>query len=688
MAGMLTGLKKRVVLDIGASAVRLCEMTRTKTGYEVTKYIQREYNSDPTLDEQQRRELRTQALVGALKEARIRKRKAAVAVPGQSVFTRCRSLPPVPEYKVNQIVRYEIQQQIPFGLDQIAMDYQVLGRTEMEGYDVMMAAIKVDVVEKYLEALKPTKCAVDAVDVAPLAGYNWLRHTHEFGEQGDCVALVSIGASTTDIVIERGNQFRFTRPLNVGGNDITRALMDAFNMDFVTAERVKRERGFAPTGDPKRDGKGGEVIGLVLQRLAAEVLRSFAYFRSLPGGGQVNRVLLTGGGARLKNLVPYLRNQLDMEVRIAQILSNVKLGAGAQILQEHPEQAAVALGMALRCCDTVTIDINLIPPRILELARRKEQVLYWSLSLCALILIFASVVPAAANENKQVKDRIEDLKMAIQAYDAGIVTRIRPESPAAPQSDLRAQLDARQRHIQLLEDQVNTLDRAWMHRRFWLDEICMVNEARPARGQMWFSSIESSVLREGEEAAAQRRPGRTPDVARDVTRVRSSSGFIGLQMTGTTGTRPTTTGTRRIGIGARDDDRYDTGPGRRAPATQRGPFSEAGDVSIPWSNGLVIHGYAESDEVINQYIEELRATSRQLPSNVFVSAEEVIFSEASVRRVPWNVLYDAPTDGGERVRSDAVRAGEPALYSFTVEVKLRYTTERPERATLARGGNV
>lgn len=682
MAGLWSGLKKRVVLDIGASAVRVCEVRKTKTGYEIAKYVQHEYNSDPSFDEQQRREVRTQALQAALKEARIRKRKAIIAVPGQSVFTRCRALPPVPEYKVNQIVRYEIQQQIPFGLDQIAMDYQILGRTEQEGYDVMMAAIKVDVVEKHLEALKPVKCPVAAVDVAPLAGYNWLKHRQELGEQGDCVAVIDIGAGTTDIVIERGNQFRFTRPLNIGGNDITRALMDAFNMDFVSAERIKRERGFAPTGDPKRDGKGGEVIGQVLQRLSAEIVRSFSYFRSLPGGGQVNRVLLTGGGARLKNIVPYLRSQLDMDVRIAQVLGDIKIDAGAEMIREHPEQATVALGMALRCCDTVTIDINLIPPRIVEMARRKEQALYWALSVCALVLIFASVVPAAANENKQVQERIEELKQAIRAYDPEIVHRVRPENPVPAQSELRTQLDMRRRHLQALEDQVNALDNAREWQRFWLDEISLVNEARPLVGQMWFSSIETTAIQEGQdEAPQQQRPGRMGQTAAAGPGPRRSTGFVGLQLSGhgaraMAGPRPGT-GAPRLGIGAREEDSFAPGPARRAPDGQAGPIQTVGDVSIPRSNGLVIHGFAESDELIKEYINELRVVSRQMPDNRYVSVEDVFFSEASVRRVPWGILYEAPTDGGAGGRSGELRPGDPALYSFTIEIKLRYTQDRP-----------
>lgn len=671
MANLWSGLKKRLVLDIGTSAVRLCELSKTKTGFEVTNYVQREYNSDPTLEESFRHELRTNAIREVLKQAKARKRSVILGVPGQSVFTRCRALPPVPEYKVSQIVRYEIQQQIPFGLDQIAMDYQVLGQTEQGGFDVMMAAIKVDVVEKHLEILKPFKYPVSTVDVLPLAAYNWLKYRHQFGDQGDCVALIDLGATTTDIIIERGFQFRFTRPLNIGGNDVTRALAEAFNMDFVSAERIKRERCFAPTGDPNRDGKAGEVVGKVLQRLANEITRSFSYFRSLPGGGQVNRILLTGGGARLNNIVPYLHNQLGLDVKIAQPLADVQVAPAAQGILQSPEQATVVLGMALRCLDTVTIDINLIPPRILEAARHKEQALYWALSICALVLIFASIVPAAANRNQLVKERIEELKLGIRGYDPELVQRIRPGT-SVPQSGLKRQLDVRKQHLERLEGHVRILDQARRQRRFWLDEMAFVNEARPTMGQMWFSSIETTRFpEEGDKQEPGAGAGRglrgVAGLPGGSGGAQTTPGFPGIQPIGGAATRA-------VGIGRERDGQ---------PAEKQ----EVNKAAIPLPNGMVIHGFAESDKVINDFLEALRITSRQLPNSWFLSAEQVLFSEASVRRVPWDVLYDTATAGGAAAKGDAaLPAGASALYTFTVEVRFRRTQDRPTPVEQQEGG--
>ncbi len=687
MATVLTGWKKRLVLDIGTSAVRLCEISKAKTGYTLTRFVQHEFDSDPSLDEAKRKALRTEAVKSVLKQVRAPMRKVVFGVAGQSVFTRSRTLPPVPEYKVTQIVKYEIQQQIPFGLDQIAMDYQILSRNEQGGYEVMMAAIKVDVVDKALEILKPTKRGVAFVDVCPLAAYNWLKHEGDFGTQGECVAMVDIGATTTDIVIERAGQFRFTRPLNVGGNDITKAMAAAFSIDFSTAERLKRERGFAPTGDPLKDGKGGEVIGQGLQRLSSEIMRSFSYFRSLPGGGQVNRVVLSGGGARLRNLVPFLQRTLGMDVRLAQPLKGLTIGAAAESVKQCPEQACVVLGMALRTCEPVPLEIDLIPPRVVEAARRKVQILYWAVSITALIFSVLSVVPAARNANLQVKDRIEQLKVAIRAYDPEVVQRIRVGTPPPP-SALNDQLAGWKKQVLNVQNHVNTLDKARRWRRFWMDEIAFVSEARPAAKGMWFSSVETSLFTDekgGQPGAPAPAPGAPP-----APRGAGGGGFgRGLGANAATGAKQATTSFGFPGIESRFGG-ASTGSRPGGPSAVSGGAGPARMNDDPVTgtmalqNGIIIHGYAESDEAISEFLDTLGKTSTQMPNGMFLSAEKVIFSEGSVQKVAWEALYNAPVDGavaggpagGGRNAGGNYQQAAQGIFSFTVEVKFRRDKNR------------
>lgn len=497
---------RRLVLDVGSSSVRLCELTQTKAGYQLTKYFQREFAIEPSMEEEEQREIRKTTLQALLKEAKVRHKKTVLGVPGQSVFTRPRALPPVPEYKLSQIVRYEIQQLIPFPLENVAWGYQVLNVTEAGGYDVLMAAIKVEVVEKRLEILRDVRKRIDTVDVCPLAAYNWFKYTGEFGDQGETVALLDLGASTTDIVIEREGQFRFTRSLNIGGNDITKAIAESFGMEYAKAEQLKREKGFAPTGDPQRDGKGGEVIGRVLNRLVGEINRSFGYFRAQPGGGPVSRVVVTGGGACLRNIIPHLQRQLGVEVRIAQPLAGLAIAPGAQEVNERPEQAAVALGLALRCRESVPLEINLIPPRILEAARRREQLFYWGLSVATLLLIMASIIPAREQENQQVNKRIDLAMGVLGQYDGRMIL-----DQATPPNEWKSQYEAQLTRFVTERDEEKEkqklLDGAKTSRIVWLKYLNALNDARPKGKLIAFSVVESTVIRKGGGGRGGAAPG-------------------------------------------------------------------------------------------------------------------------------------------------------------------------------------
>ena len=651
---------KRLVLDVGSSAVRLCELSHTKTGYQLTKYYHREFAVDPSMDEEEQRKSRAATLNALLKDAKVRHKKTVLGVPGQSVFTRTRALPPVPEYKVTQIVRYEIQQQIPFSLDQIAFDYQVLQRTEAGGYDVLMAAIKVDVVEKRLDIIRDVKRQIDIVDVCPLAAYNWLKYTGEFGEDGDCVALLDLGAATTDIVIERDNQFRFTRSLNLGGNDISSAVAAEFGVGFAEAEKMKRERGFAPSGDPQRDGKGGEVIGRVLNRLVSEISRSFAYFRSQPGGGPVSRIIVTGGGACLRNMIPYLQRQLGIEVRIAQPLAGLAIAPGAQEVNEHPEQAAVALGLALRCRESVTIGVNLIPPRILEAVRRKEQAVYWALSLVTLGLIVASIVPSMAQRNGMILERIETEKKAISQYDPRLVAQ--PGSPSTWKSPYEKELADAKQEIANNQSVVDKLDKRYKTFKPWLDYMVAINDARPRGNWVLIWSMESTFMERAVEQAStgamSSRRGRSDDdededfgvmaSARGGIRAApalkySSSGFRGIDSGASR-----SGGQLGMGFDSNDDDDYggDRGGlrrGGRGGATATGPELE--DTSK--YNGIIIQGFAESIETIIQYVDNLKESGK------FLDGEGVFYDVRFTDPVPPDALdnasnYSSSTSGYSR----------------------------------------
>jgi type IV pilus assembly protein PilM len=674
---------KRLILDLGSSTVRLCELSQTKSGYQLTRYLQREFVIDPSLDEEAANEIRNDALQELLKEAKVRAKKVVFGVPGQSVFTRPRALPPVPEHKVTQIVRYEIRQQIPFDLDQIALDFQILGKTEAGGYDVLMAAIKVDVVEQHLDMIRAAKKSIDVVDVTPLAAYNWFKYTGEFGDQGECVALLDLGASTTDIVVEREGQLRFLRSLNLGGNNITSAIATSFGVEFADAERMKRERGFAPSGNPERDGKGGQVIGQVLTRLVAEINRSLAYFRSQPGGGTVSRIIVTGGGACLRNIIPYLQQHLGIEVRIGQPLAGLAIAPEAQEVNEHPERASVVLGLALRTCDDVAVAINLIPPRILQAAKRREQAFYWAMSFFALSLIVASIVPVSAQRDKQVQRDIKTVEDKIVAFDPLLRGDL-----AENQSKFEGALQNRRAQIQKSKQQCDFLDALWTRREFWLKYITAVSEARPRSGGLWFSDIETSLV--GGKAGAPRAikaPTASAQQEAEKNKVMFSEAELARMEPQERRRAERKMAQRQEAIDRGEDpDMIAVNQQARGAAFISPGFTgilQAGNQVVggapqgtgtppPEVNGLIVVGYAKDPKIILEFVENLKAQAADpevVDSEGVWRAEGVYFNESTVELASFRSLWAAQTLPEQITQNPQPVPGEERVYTFRVDLQ-------------------
>jgi type IV pilus assembly protein PilM len=345
-------------LDAGSQTVRLCQLQKRDdpAGYAIGSYLESKVIVDPRWSDEDKRRARVTALRDLRNQTGLDSVNVVCALPGNSIFARVRTAPPVSESQLPQIVRWEIQQQIPFALDEIRLDYDILSHTEGGSYEVLMAAVKQDVADKYLSVLQEAGYRVRLLAVKPIAAYNWLKYCAwpQIVDDGLATALINLGARRTDIVIERGGQFRFTRPINLGGNDLTSAICEQIpELNFQQAEDVKIKEGMAPPAISP--SKVTEAIGSVLDKLAEEIKRSFNYFRSQLGGSEVSQIILIGGGANLLHIVPYLEDKLGVGVRVANIL--VPLGPTAIA---HPNELSTVLGLALECHQDTAVKIDLL----------------------------------------------------------------------------------------------------------------------------------------------------------------------------------------------------------------------------------------------------------------------------------------------------------------------------------------
>jgi len=490
---MARGPVKRVAIDIGSSAIKLCELTQADNGFVLTKYAKTDLRVDPSLPAEERAEIRVEGVREALSAVRNKYKKSIFAVPGQSVFVRNRELPSVPASRVADIVRYEITQQIPFPLRDIALDYQILRRSETGEYDVMMVAIKVDAIDSYADVVQNAKLKIGTVDVGPVAAYNWMNFSGEFGEESATVACIDFGASTTDIFIVKDGYFRFTRSLTLAGNHLTEAIKNAFGIRFLEAERMKLERAAAgppaegETSPAVQDEIGQRVrvaIEPVLGRLVDELHRSLAFFRSLPEGGPATKIIVTGGGAALRGLVPFLQERLRVNaIEIFNPLKSVQLGKGVERAADDALALGVPLGLALRNHISPAIEINLIPPRIIEAEKRKEQAVYWGLSFATMLLIAASVVPLKYQEYERNVKEASILSGQLAMYTA------RDEEKNALEHELSQ-----------LHNKIEAINQLPAQRGSWLQALKTLRESLPPG--VWLASVRCTFLTDAGVAAA------------------------------------------------------------------------------------------------------------------------------------------------------------------------------------------
>jgi type IV pilus assembly protein PilM len=190
-------MSRILALDIGASSIKLGEFVTLKSGgLELVGFGVSPLHVDPQSDTD-----RIPQLISTIKELMhdrgIKSGPVTLCVSGQSVFSRFVKLPPVDKEKVYQIILYEAQQNVPFPMNEVVWDYQLIGRGEGE-LDVMLAAIKSDIIVQLTDAVEEAGLQTDLVDVSPMALYNAVRYN--YSDRAECTLVIDIGARSTDLI--------------------------------------------------------------------------------------------------------------------------------------------------------------------------------------------------------------------------------------------------------------------------------------------------------------------------------------------------------------------------------------------------------------------------------------------------------------------------------------------------------
>ncbi len=398
-------------MDTGSSAVKIVELAKAKEGMELGCWSALPFKIPPNATAEASRQVQAKAIDAALKKGECKCRDVVVGVPGNSAFIRNIKLPPIPSSKIDQIVRYEIQQTIPFPIENIALDYEVLEPDETSEVEVIMVAMKGEAAENFIREIEQAKVKVGIVDSIPLALYNCYLY-NGYSSKEDCTAIIELGASGCNILVELGGEMRYCRSVSIGGNDITKAIAKEFNIPLDQAERLKMQHGLI-FPESQESGASADLVRLskaisgTLDRLMGEIKLTIGYFRSLTGATAISRAMIAGGGALLKNVRPFLAERLGVQVEILNPLKKINVPNNLAAARKIAPMLATAVGLALRssqeCCQ---LKVTLIPPKLQEAKSRRNRLLYNAASVLVVLAIIGAIlwrlIPEAANRNEMI----------------------------------------------------------------------------------------------------------------------------------------------------------------------------------------------------------------------------------------------------------------------------------------------
>ncbi len=346
------GKSKEVVgLDIGSSAVKAVELRPVGKGFKVTAFASEPVPPDSIVDGAI---VDGTAVSDAIKRLfqnkAFKTKEVAASLSGNAVIVKKISLPVMTDQELGESIHWEAEQYIPFDIQDVNLDYQVLdpgtGADGKGTMDVLLVAAKKEKIADYTGVISQAGRTPVVVDVDAFA----LQNAYEMNyapEPGAVVVLLNAGASAININILSGDQSLFTRDISMGGNAYTEAVQKELNLTFDHAEQAKR-------GQPV-DGVSFDEVRPVLHAMTENVLleiqKTFDFFKATASSDRIDRILLSGGASSVDGFSQAVGERFGAPVESFDPFKTIAFDAqklGMSEVDHLVPTAAVAVGLALR----------------------------------------------------------------------------------------------------------------------------------------------------------------------------------------------------------------------------------------------------------------------------------------------------------------------------------------------------
>ena len=346
------GKTSMVGVDIGSSSVKAVELQGKGTDLQLLNLGFEALQADSVVDGQiMELNAVSNAISSIFNEHKIKTTKVAAGVNGHSVIVKNIVLPQMTEDELQESFAWHAEEHIPFDISDVNLDYHVMNRSD-DAIHVLLAACKRDKVANLKQAIQLAGKQPSVVEVDAFALQNCYELNYD-PQPGHVVALLNIGASTTNINILNGVRSVFTRDATFGGNQYTSLLQKELGLTFDQAEAVKRGMPL-PEGIEQRDIS--PILDTVSDILALEIQKTMDFYRATVEEGEsaVEKILVSGGGSKLKGLVDFLSRRFEVAVEMFDPFRKIKVdsrGFDPEYMREIVPEMAIAVGLALRGVD-------------------------------------------------------------------------------------------------------------------------------------------------------------------------------------------------------------------------------------------------------------------------------------------------------------------------------------------------
>ena len=348
------GSQSLIGLDISSSSVKLLELEKKGDKFQVEAYAIEQLPPNAVNDKQ----INDPKAVGeviarAVNRAGSRAKNAAVAVAGASVISKIVQMPSnLSANDMEEQIKAEADQYIPYPIDEVNLDFQVLGKSEKvsDMVDVLLAACRKEQIEHRCAAVEIAGLKPKVVDIESYALENacqFVRYQMPDEGKDKTIAVIDIGATNTSVLILHDLKTVYTRDQAFGGKQLTEDIMRHYGMSYEEALRAKRTGNLPETYNE-------EVLSHFLADMAQQVDRSLQFFFSAASQySSVDQVVLAGGCAHIPNVESYINQRLQIPTVVARPFARMSVASKAKppMLAKDEGAMLIACGLAYRAFD-------------------------------------------------------------------------------------------------------------------------------------------------------------------------------------------------------------------------------------------------------------------------------------------------------------------------------------------------